>query len=115
MIGALVLPTRIAPARSIRSEYGQYASMTWSRSVRIPPKVDGQPGLKSNRSFIAVGTPCRGPRVAPEVTADSAARALSMAWPESGNTKAVRLGFPCAIALVAEVIGSHREGSALSM
>ena len=28
---------------------------------RIPPNVAGQPGLKSNRSLIAVGTPCSGP------------------------------------------------------
>src|SRR2546430_8043101 len=100
MIGALVLPTRIAPARSIRSEYGQYASMTWLRSVRIPPKVDGQPGLKSKRSFIAVGTPCRGPRVAPEVTADSAARDLPKAWTKSVNTKAFRLGLRCSMRLI---------------
>src|SRR5438046_7494717 len=104
MIGALVLPTRIAPARSIRSEYGQYASMTWSRSVRIPPKVDGQPGLKSKRSFIAVGTPCRGPRVAPEVTADSAARALSMARSKSVNKKAFSLGFRLSMRLLVEVL-----------
>src|SRR4029077_12340095 len=85
--------------------------MTWFLSLRIPPKVDGQPGLKSNRSFIAVGTPWSGPRVASDATAASAARALSMAWSKSVNTKAFRLGFRCSMRRIVAVISSTGESS----
>ena len=53
--------------------------MTWSRSAGMPPNVHGQPGLKSNRSLIAVGTPCSGPSSSPAVTARSASRAAARA------------------------------------
>ena len=61
MDGLLVLPTRMPPACSTRSAHTQYASITRSLSARIPPIVLIQPGLKSNRSFIAAGTPCSRP------------------------------------------------------
>ena len=51
--------------------------MTWSRSAGMPPNVHGQPGLKSKRSLIAVGTPCSGPSSSPAVTARSASRRLA--------------------------------------
>src|SRR5215218_1232291 len=57
MTGLLVFPTMIAPARSMRSAHAHQKSGTNSLRARTPPNVDGQPGLKSNRSFIAVGTP----------------------------------------------------------
>ncbi len=77
--GLFVFPTTIAPAASIRSAHMQRASMTWSRSAGMPPSVAGQPGLKSNRSLIAVGTPCSGPSASPAASAASAARARSRA------------------------------------
>src|SRR5918911_4152341 len=73
--GLFVLPTMIAPARSIRSAHAHQKSGRKSFSARTPPKLDGQPGLKSNRSFIAVGTPWRGPSSSPEVSVRSASRA----------------------------------------
>ena len=85
--------------------------MTWFLRVRIPPKVEGQPGLKSNRSFIADGTPCSGPRVVPAVMAASAARALSMAWSKSVNTKALRLGLRFSMRSMVAVISSTGESS----
>ena len=57
MTGLFVFPMRIAPARSIRSAQTHQKSGTKSLRARTPPNVEGQPGLKSNRSFIAVGTP----------------------------------------------------------
>src|SRR6266576_6681346 len=85
--------------------------MTWSRSARIPPKVAGQPGLKSKRSFMAVGTPCSGPSVSPDVTAASAARALSIAWSKSVNTKALRLGLRRSMRWMVELISSTGDSS----
>src|SRR5438445_3076260 len=85
--------------------------MTWSRSARIPPKVDGQPGLKSKRSFMAVGTPCSGPSASPDVTAASAARALSMAWSKSVNTNALRLGLRRSMRWMVELISSTGDSS----
>src|SRR5262245_782207 len=58
MVGEFVLPTRTAPARSMRSAKRQWKLVTWFASARTPPNVAGQPGLKSNRSLIATGTPC---------------------------------------------------------
>ena len=40
--------------------------MTWSARTGRPPNVDFHPGLKSNRSLIAVGTPCSGPSWSPD-------------------------------------------------
>src|SRR5918911_801956 len=93
MTGLLVLPTSTAPAASIRSAYVQWAGTLKSLSARIPPNVAGHPGLKSNRSLIAVGTPCRGPSAAPDVTARSALRACSRASSNAVKTSAFRLGF----------------------
>ena len=45
----------------------------------MPPSVLIQPGLKSNRSLIAVGTPCSAPRAAPDISACSAALAADLA------------------------------------
>ena len=92
MTGLFVLPITIAPARSIRSAQMQLKSNTCSRSAGMPPYVAGQPGLKSNRSLIAVGTPCSGPSGAPEATAASASRARARASSNAWCTKALRLG-----------------------
>ena len=72
MTGEFVLPTITAPAFSTRSAKTQRASTLKSFSARTPPNVAGQPGLKSNRSLMAVGNPCSGPSSAPERTASSA-------------------------------------------
>jgi len=80
MVGLLVLPTTMAPPRlSIRSAKTQEAFTVKFFSARMPPKVAGQPGLKSNRSLIATGTPCRGPKGSPASTAFSASRARARA------------------------------------
>jgi hypothetical protein len=97
MTGALVLPTTIAPARWIRSANAQETSRLKSLSARTPPKVAGQPGWKSNRSLIAVGTPCSTPSSAPDTSACSASRAR---WRASSNpeyTNAFRLRFLASI------------------
>ena len=90
--GALPLPTRIAPAASARSAKAQKISGLKSRSARMPPNVAGQPGLTSNRSLIAAGTPCSSPSSPPPVTARSASRAASRAPSKSRYTSALRPG-----------------------
>ena len=97
MTGLLVLPSRIAPACSMRSANAQWKSATKSLSARTPPKVLFQPGLKSNRSFSAQGTPCRGPSSAPDISACSAARARALASSKPKWTKAFRLGLRASI------------------
>ena len=78
--GLLVLPTTIAPpASSMRSQKPQRAGIENSRRAGMPPKVAGQPGLKSKRSFRAVGTPCSGPSGSPSLSARCAACARSRA------------------------------------
>src|SRR5699024_3400962 len=57
IIGLFVFPTIIEPACSAFSAYVQYISAILSFNGGIPPNVDGQPGLKSNKSLIAVGMP----------------------------------------------------------
>ena len=59
--GLFVLPSTIAPAASMRSTHEQLKSGVKLASAGTPPNVEGHPGLKSKRSFIAVGTPCSGP------------------------------------------------------
>jgi hypothetical protein len=93
MIGLLVLPTTIAPACWIRSANAQEMSRVKSLSARMPPKVAGQPGWKSNRSLIAVGTPWSTPSSAPDTNACSASRARWRASSNRKHTKAFRLGF----------------------
>src|SRR5262249_40545182 len=58
IVGLLVLPSRIAPAFSMRSANMQCQSATQFRIALTPPNVNGQPGLKSKRSLMAEGTPC---------------------------------------------------------
>jgi hypothetical protein len=97
MIGLLVLPTTIAPARWIRSANAQEMSRVKSLSARMPPKVAGQPGWKSNRSLIAVGTPCSTPSSVPDTNACSASRARWRASSKPRQTRAFRLGFLASI------------------
>src|SRR5258708_14829535 len=92
MVGLLVLPRMIAPALSMRSAKTQCQLATQSLIARTPPKVKGHPGLKSNRSLMAVGTPCRGPVAAPDMTEASAALASRRASAQPLNTKAFELG-----------------------
>jgi len=58
-----------------------------------PPKVAGQPGVKSNRSLIAVGTPCSTPSSTPDPSACSASRARCRASSKPRYTKAFRCWF----------------------
>ena len=110
MTGLLVLPITIAPARSIRSAQMQLTSSVLSRSAGMPPNVAGQPGLKSNRSLIAVGTPCSGPSGAPEATAASASRARARDSSKARCTNALRLGSRSSIrASVASSSSAHES------
>jgi hypothetical protein len=72
MIGLLVLPNTIAPARWIRSAKAQEMSRLRSLSARTPPKVAGQPGLKSNRSLIAAQFAAVVDRLAGDAADDAA-------------------------------------------
>ena len=73
-------------------------------SARTPPKVVGQPGLKSNRSLIAAGTPCSGGSSAPLITAASAFFASARAPSKSVKISALRLGLRVSIrAMVASI------------
>src|SRR5271156_4288213 len=82
----------MAPAFSTRSANTQCQPATQSFIALTPPNVKGQPGLKSNRSLIAEGTPCNGPVAAPDITACSAALAAFRASSKPSKTKALRLG-----------------------
>ena len=108
-VGLLQRPTKMAPAASMRSTKGQYMSGRQSFSARMPPSEAGQPGLKSKRSFIAVGTPCRGPSSAPDMTASSALRAAANAPSKSVKTMALRLGFRASIRAITACITSTGE------
>jgi hypothetical protein len=70
----------------------QCQSATQFRIALTPPKVNGQPGLKSKRSLIAEGTPWSGPTAAPDMIACSAAFASRRASSKPLKTKALRLG-----------------------
>src|SRR6266487_5200688 len=87
----------MAPAFSIRSAYVQKKSTTRFFRALTPPKVLTQPGLKSNKSFIAVGTPWRGPKAAPAISACSASLARLRASSNPRYTKAFRLVLRCSI------------------
>src|SRR4029450_2606410 len=60
----LVLPSNTAPPRaSIRSQKAQEELTTLCLSARMPPRLAGQPGLKSNKSLSADGTPLERPQL----------------------------------------------------
>ncbi len=71
------LPSRIAPALASRSTIA--ASIVGTKSFRIlDPHVVRMPRVR-NRSLIAYGTPCRGPRYRPFRISDSARFAAAAA------------------------------------
>src|SRR3954447_12674181 len=92
MTGLLPVPTGIAPACSARSANAQYVSSLKSRSAGMPPNVAGHPGLKSNRSLIAAGTPCNRPTASPLSNAPSASSAAARASSKPRYTSAFKLG-----------------------
>ena len=111
IVGLLVLPMMMAPAFSTRSANGQYHWATQSFIARIPPKVNGHPGLKSNRSLIAVGTPCNGPSAAPPASAFSASFAALRASSNPLKTKALRLGLRLSMRVISASTASTGEKS----
>ncbi len=115
MTGLLVLPMTIAPSRSTRSTNTQRASMTVPASARTPPNVDGQPGLKSNRSFIAVGTPCSGPSSTPSITSRWARRARSRASSNPRWTNAPMSGSRCSMRSMVASMTSTGDSCRLRM
>ena len=76
----------------MRSAKTQCQLATQPLIALTPPKVNGQPGLKSKRSLIAEGTPCKGRKSAPDMTAASAAMASRRASSKPLNTNALRVG-----------------------
>ena len=107
--GLFVLPSTIAPAASMRSTHEQLKSIVRSWSAGMPPNVDGQPGLKSKRSFIAVGTPCSGPIGPPLMSVLSAARARSSASSIARWTNAFSVGLRASIRRAAACTASTGE------
>ncbi len=104
--GLLVLPITIAPAASMRWAQMHVASTVWSCSRAIPPSVAGQPGLKSNRSLIAVGTPCSAPTGSPAASAASAARAAARASSKARKVNAVSDGSRASMRAIVASISS---------